>query len=390
MLELLRASLWGTDPGIVTQDIYEEMERHCITILPAVLLSSLNISSDLRNVWKKTILRQINYYNCYKYVQETLPIDVPYVILKGTSAAKYYPYPEYRTLGDIDIMTRREDYTTACDMLLRNGFLENTATATEDFGRHRGFIKNNIEVEVHAFFALLNDPEKARYLDDLIIQNITPSHILPDMVNGLTLLEHINQHLEEGLGLRQIIDWMMFVNKCLSDKEWPEFSIMARNIGLEKLAIITTQMCVNALGLSPREWCSGAEKKLCEQLFDYVLSCGNFGIKNKEKGDSNIVTNVFTYARTPAAGLRLLQKRGLVNWSAAQKHKFLRPFSWIYQAGRYIIRGFHRNEAAEKVRKEYKAAKERIMLFDDLGVKQTAKGLARLENGYYVKTYQKP
>lgn len=385
-LELIKASMWGHDVSTVSREVFEELKIHAIAALPATVLLNVRIDKDLREEWQTIIIQQITNYAQYTYEQACLPITVPYVILKGTSAAQYYPFPEYRTMGDIDIMTRREDFAEACATLIENGYVENTSKIAEDFGRHRGFIKNGIEVEVHSFFALLNDPEKARCLDDLIIHNITTSHVLPDPINGLTLLEHISQHLEGGLGLRQIIDWMMFVDKCLSDTEWPEFSALVNNIGLEKLAIVATQMCVTYLGLPQRTWCAGADKTLCKQLLDYVLACGNFGGKRRNE----IATNVFTYARTPLAGLRLLQERGSINWKAARKYRILRPFAWIYQAGRYMLRGFRRDEAVSKVKKEYRAAKKRIKLFDSLGVKQTAKGLAKFEDGYYVKTFQKP
>ena len=44
--------------------------------------------------------------------------------------------------------------------------------------------------------------------------------MFPPLENGLVLLGHINQHLEEGLGLRQILDWALYVDKALDDDAW--------------------------------------------------------------------------------------------------------------------------------------------------------------------------
>ena len=308
-----------------------------------------------------------------------MPITVPYVILKGTEAAKYYPYPEYRAMGDIDIMTQREDFETACDMLISAGYEE----LNNGELRHREFIKNGIIIEVHRYFASLNDPRQAEYLDDLIIENINPSHVLPDMVNGLVLLEHISQHLEHGLGLRQILDWMMFVNECLPDQKWPEFREMAQNIGLEKLAITATRMCEIYLSLPDRRWCSNADDNLCEDFMEYVVNAGNFG--NKWENESRAGTKVLTYSRTPQAAFRLLQKNGLKNWRLAQEHPSLRPLAWIYQAGMYLAKGFGRKNAASKLKEEFESARNRNALLDGLGVKQTSKGLAVYKDGKYVK-----
>lgn len=390
MLRLIRASLWGTEAEKATWETYEEMKVHAIVAIPALLLTKLELSSDLRNVWTETIYRQVFYYMNYMRAEANLPISVPYVILKGSAAAKYYPYPEYRTMGDIDIMTSREDYGAACSMLLEDGYIENTTKEARDFGRHRGFTKNGIEVEVHSFFALHNNKKEAEYLDELILNNINPSHYLPDMINGVILLEHINQHLESGLGLRQIIDWMMFVNKCLTDNEWQVFCNMAQKAGLKKLAIVTTRMCEIYLGLSEHAWCSRADHDQCKRLLDYIIACGNFGNKYRTANDSQTATNVLLFAHSPIAFFRLLQERGRINWGMAQKYVFLRPFSWIYQGVRYVKMGTDREKALAKLIDEYEEARQRKMLFDSLDVKQTSKGLIRYENGHYVKTKKKP
>ncbi|MBR3428756.1 MAG: nucleotidyltransferase family protein [Clostridia bacterium] len=388
MLNLLKASLWGNDVTTVTREDFEEMKSQAVVSLPATVLSKIELDKELRRDRQKIILQQVGYNTNYIFQQENLPISVPYVILKGSAAAKYYPYPEFRTMGDIDIITRREDYETACREFLDSGCPELTETHQKEFGRHRSFLKNGVVIEVHLFFSLLNDPEKANYLDDLIINNINPSHFLPDPVNGLVLLEHISQHLEEGLGLRQIIDWMMFVDKYLKDNKWNKFREMAQKTGLETLAIVTTRMCEMYLGLPEHQWCKAVDETLCHKLMDYVLDSGNFGIKRND--ESSVSINLLTYVRTPAAFFRLLQERGLVNWKATRKYGILKPFAWIYQLFRYQILSVKRKDVSEKMKKEYTISRERIALFDALGTKQVSKGLAVYENGEYTKTYKRP
>ena len=80
--------------------------------------------------WKSFIVEQLIFITQCNYIQSVLPITVPYVILKGTSVAQYYPYPDYRMMGDIDIMTRREDLETACEQLMEAGYASVGANAT--------------------------------------------------------------------------------------------------------------------------------------------------------------------------------------------------------------------------------------------------------------------
>ena len=380
MFNILKKALWNKGTAHADEATYEEMKKHAIAALATPVLPELNLSEELYNTWRKNCILSFTRYQQCLFIQTSLPITLPYAILKGTSAAQYYPCPENRSMGDIDLMTRREDCQAVCNILIENGFVDITDPNNI---RHRELRKNNIIVEVHSYFAQLNDAKQAEYLDNLIIDNIKPSHILPDMVNGLVLLEHISQHLENGLGLRQIIDWMMFVNKCLPDEKWPEFQLMAIKIGLEKLAVITTRMCEIYLGLPKREWCSEANYDYCEKLMKYILSSGNFGNKLTEESDYSISTIV--EARTVKNTIRMLHQRGMINWEAAQKHAILRPFAAIYQIWRYIIKSFKRSNSVSKLKDEYDIAKERKALFDVLGVRQRSLGQIVYKNGSYER-----
>ena len=362
----------------VDRDSFEEMKQHAIAALPMPYIYKLDLSPDLKKEWKAYILQQVSYYTKSNYIQANLPIKVPYVILKGTSAAQYYPHPECRTMGDIDIMTRREDLENACQQLKDNGY-----SVVKELNREIALQKNEIYIEMHRRFATLSDPDQAKYLDDLIINNINPSHVLPDPINGLVLLQHIDQHMEGGIGLRQIIDWMMFVDKCLPDDKWPEFELHAKQIGLRNLAIVTTRMCELYLGLPCRKWSAEADEGLCGQLMEYIMCSGNFGIKKNT--DTDISINAFTFANTPKTTFRLLQKQGIKNWEAARKHVILRPFAWIYQINRYIAKGLHREKAFSKIRAEYTAAKKRNAMFDALGINTASKGIVNYIDGKYIK-----
>ncbi|QUC68207.1 nucleotidyltransferase family protein [Aristaeella hokkaidonensis] len=373
-LEIIRCCIWRTNTGVVSYNTYKELRMHTIALLAAPILSRLEMPDDLRNIWKKYILQQMNYNIKYRYEQNQLPITVPYVILKGTSAAKYYPFPELRVMGDIDIMTRREDYETACCMLIKKGYMEIGSNTDEKNKRHREFYKNGIHVEVHQFFAAMNDLDTSNYLDNLIVSNIiADTHILPDLINGLVLLEHIRQHLRTGLGLRQIIDWIFFVDKCLDDtSKWSLFQKKANCIGLDKLAIIVTRMAEMYLGLSEHEWCKMADEELCNQLMNHIKKSGNFG--NKQAENTSVGENVILATFSPKEAFRLFQKRGLINWKVGMGKKHLQSFAWVYQMLRYFYKGIRRKKPVRRLLNEYQIAKTKYNMFNKLGVNRDKKG----------------
>ena len=385
VLNVLKCALWNSGKASVDPEVFLELKHHAVSTLPAGVLSSLTMPDAMRAAWQREIYQQISYNVNYRHEQAALPVSVPYVILKGTSAAKYYPHPEYRSMGDIDIMPQRKDFAAACEELLQNGYLENTDEVTRKFGRHRQFRKNGIEIEVHSFFAIQNNQEQAELLDQLILDHIGSSHELPDDINGLVLLDHISYHMEEGLGLKQIIDWMMYVNRCLPDEMWPSFQELARRTGHEQLAVITTRMCEIYLGLSEHRFCAHADPAVCEQFMEYILQCGNFGRKQKADEDSMVSKNFLTSARTVKGTVLFLQKRGLINWKAAKKYPILRPFAWLHQAFRYLRKGLRRKGNMEKLKAEHEVALRRDQLFEALGVTREGKGIVRYQDGKYVK-----
>ena len=374
-LELLRLALWKPETArfSVDESVFEELQRHAVAAIIQPILPHLDLSSGLRKRWEKKIIQQQVVNETYRYVQENLPLDVPYVILKGTSAAQYYPCPENRAQGDIDIMTAREDMDAACDMLIRGGWKETTTESDAERGRHRVFKKQYFIAEVHAFFASVNDPEKAKILDDLIIYHINPSHVLPNLVNGLVLIDHINQHMEMGIGLRQIIDWMMFVDKCLPDEKWAEFQPMAQATGFETLAVTVTRMCELYLGLPEHNWCRDASEQLCSDLMEYVMRCGNFGRKNDVQEETAV--GHATKIMHPIRAVRELQQKGEENWNQAA-NPLLKPFAWAWQ-GIQILKD------TNGLARGFTEAQRRSRMFDALGVKRSAKGLVTYKDGEY-------
>lgn len=377
VLETISAALWkGKIDFIVDENIFQEFEAHAIIALPAELLSSLRMTPELYKRWKNCVIQHISHYVNYIHAQRSIPLDVPYVILKGTSAGQYYRHPQYRSMGDIDIIVSHEDFEQACQELRSNGYI--VRENDEDDHRHVIFYRNGIIIELHQYYAKMNDPEKAKMLDDLIIANITPEHILPDTINGLVILEHISQHLECGLGFRQIIDWMMFVDAFLTDTTWPEFKTYTDRLGLTKLALLTTQMCIKYLGLGKQTWCRQIPNTIIDTFVEYIFDCGNFG--NKHTTDEDSIAYILTRNQSIFSFFRNLQKSGINNWKALKKYPFVKPFAWIYQMSRYIRKGRKANWVYS-----YQEAKKRSFLLDELGVRRESKGVAMYRDGMYFR-----
>ncbi len=261
---------------------------------------------------------------------------IPCVIIKGAAAAMAYPHPTLRSMGDVDFLVKRSDFQRTASLLEANGYL--LAHEKDDTMHHYAYSKNGVSYELHKRLAIVQESD-----DSLIslfekgidqrelrsIENFT-FPVLPYDLNGLVLIFHINQHLRSGLGLRQIIDWMMYVNQ-LTEEQWNELGRLLKETGMERLAYTVTLMCQRYLGL--RTIVENDDTLPCDELLDYIMEKGNFGRKVGERG--RIASFILT-ENSPIKFFKRLQGGGLSNWKAAKEHIVLRPFAWIYQSVRIL------------------------------------------------------
>lgn len=261
---------------------------------------------------------------------------IKHVIIKGSAAAIYYPDPLLRMMGDVDVYVKREDFNRAAKLLEENGYVGTEAEHHDD-DCHSAYHKNSVCIELHKRLPIVDEGNETllamfeKGIDESVDAAIECLYfpVLPEKLNGMVLLFHINQHLRSGLGLRQILDWMMFVERNIDDEAWKrEYEPAFEELGMVKFAKTVTEMCKLHLGLGARiTWCSDADHSVCEELLEYIMKKGNFGIKAGEEGH---VTYLFFKKSNPFSFLKRLQDKGKREWSAAKKHAILRPFAWLY------------------------------------------------------------
>lgn len=355
---------------------YDFFSNHAIAPLVSGLSSYLPDNCDIKKLWKASVYSNIYFYsNLVKKQKQILDAfnrdNIPVVVVKGTSVAKYYPKPQLRTMGDIDLLVRPKDYEEAVDCMMNTGCKETTSKTDAEAGRHRIFRCGDVSIEIHKFFSSYADKEEEKTLDNLLYAVISHnSPELPEVENGLVLLSHIRQHLEGGLGLRQIIDWLMFVRSCLNDELWyTEFQKKAQLTGLERLAIMTTRMCQIHLGLTTENitWCKNADEAVCNDLMQYVMDCGNFG-HNRELLESGGISKLPSIIH-PIQLFKYIQSRGEKNWKALERHSYLKPFAWLYQSFHYIKLVFQNKVGVMKLKAIYDEGNKRNQMFTALGLK---------------------
>lgn len=376
LLELLKASLFGAEPvfpeGVDWDAVLQEAKDQTV-----VGLATPSVPKEQADKWRiPAAQNKMRFFQILDEQENLLKLfrdaGIPIVILKGCAAAQYYPVPMQRTMGDIDFVVSTDRLEEANQLMTENGYAFSHKT-----DRHYDYSKNSTVFELHCRYC-----EENWDFEHLIAEELSQAAVcelygksfpvLSTEINGLVLLDHIRSHLYGGLGIRQIIDWMMYVHAHLDDAMWTEcFAALAREPGLETLATTITKMCKLWFGL-PDEitWCDGADEETARQLMELIFDYGNFGKKRLNEGNpmENISTDVSRYGV-----FRYLQTTGESTWKTYHKHHFLKPFAWLYQSFRFAKNGSTALFRGEKDKVETTQAKEKYNLYKKLDINYNQK-----------------
>lgn len=207
-------------------------------------------------------------------------------ILKGQGNALMYPNPYSRTPGDIDVwVNASREYLTEyakCHFKLEDDIRFHHLETTMD----------GVPVELHFFPCSMNNPFYHARLQkwfkrnaDLQCSNVVS---LPDGIGEIAIpttafniiyqLTHLYHHFfDEGIGMRQIIDYYYVVNndELLAIKDTLQKEL--KHLGLWKFARAVMYVLHETLGLSEEKMIAPMDEKRGKLLLAEILNGGNFG-----------------------------------------------------------------------------------------------------------------
>ncbi len=377
ILQAIKESLWksGTELPVDTDwdALLEEAQKQTVLGIIAVAVP-LEVQKQWKTKTNAIIVQFIRILYAQKDLLQLLQTNnIPAVILKGTASAIYYPNPMQRSMGDIDYMVPIDQFDRAKDLLIQNGY---TVYDDPRKPRHAKIEKNGVLFEQHRFFS-----RESLDIEQFILDGFSKLEVhsidgiafpmLPDLANGLVLLAHLVGHLHSGLGLRQVVDWMMYVDRVLDDMFWEkQFRQAAEKTGLVTMAKTATRMCQLYLGLSERiTWCKDADPGLCSNFIENLLSSGNF---DRKRGNGRKIETITTRMRRKGV-FRYLQTAGEFNWNAYHKHPCLKPFAWLYQIGRYAKQRISLKRTNSQIVEDVERGRKRSALIERLRIGKTEK-----------------
>lgn len=215
------------------------------------------------------------------------------VLLKGQGIARYYPIPELRQCGDIDIYVGQENFEKSCEVI---GAMSSPEEHEGDISslKHYHTRVGAAYIEIHRYTDVYFP---RRY--DKVYQKISDKGISAEIVsidfagvpvstpsvdfNVFFIFNHFWHHfIADGVGLRQICDWVRLLHVNHGKINLDYLSNVLSEMKLMKEWKVFGYIAVNTLGLPADEMPFYDPKfsKTAEEVLGLIMLEGNFGKEN--------------------------------------------------------------------------------------------------------------
>ena len=153
--------------------------------------------------------------------------------------------------------------------------------------------------------------------------------------------------------------------------------------GLAQLEYYVTSMCIYYLGLISSNNVYNAEKSICQDMLQHVLSSGNFGHAITTTDEK--INVILRRNRSPQQWIRMMCRNGNIHWKAEHKHALPSPFAFIYQIIYYIRMMKKQRVSIKQTISLIRQHNKRQDILESIGAKIVSKGSAVYKDGKYEK-----
>ena len=271
--EIYRLAQMQTVAGIVTDGITAAGTDHVqipkelkIKMIQDVV--RIEKKNEKMNIFLPQLVRELEKNGLYSW------------LLKGQGVAQYYPHPNHRHCGDIDLYFHSfEDYEAAVNLLLP---YNPTAYKKDEL------VINGITVELHHEIVARTN-RKLQKNFNIWMQHTKQGEpkdqreksVLPPVAfDSVYIFIHMMRHyFEGGIGLRQVSDWMRFQHMHRAQIDREKLRADLKMLGVTRIWQVFGAMAVDFLGC-PQDSMPLYDRKYTRDgamILQYILRSGNFG-----------------------------------------------------------------------------------------------------------------
>lgn len=268
---------------------------------------------------------------------------VQFVLLKGEEIARYYPVPQLRISGDIDLLMSSADRDLAHQLLVSSGF-----TPSPRYGTEWGYTKGCYHLELHdrLFYPSDFNTKAILELGESCWENLeqvgdTSRYRFCGEYNLVYLLLHLRKHLVfSGVGFRLFFDIAALLQKTASDLDFNKVSKLLEGIDCLQFAKICFTLCGKWFGTPNPLESVELEEEFYIETCAVLFANGVFGFDNLDNQYSAMV-NTARGKSVPLKVVKVWLRAIFLNYSELvtipryaflKGKKWLLPVAWVYRA----------------------------------------------------------
>ena len=264
--------------AIVVDGLQVLMESHKGEIV------AQNENPENWQLWLLENIGQLTQYEMMNHQQKKVIADlsekwaaegIQMMVFKGQANAAFFPKPEHRAVGDIDCWLFG-DAEKGDEIARAHG-----AEVSFDWYRHSKIAYKDETIENHRVMSHTRGNKKKQLMESelrelandnfsFIGEAVRPSA----QFNACFLTYHCLHHfLSEGLRMKQILDWAMFLQKEQDKVDWNAYWNFCKKYKLEKFAEVMNYLADKQLGVECHTGISDSEeiKVLAEKVLQSTL-----------------------------------------------------------------------------------------------------------------------
>ncbi|MCM1101909.1 MAG: nucleotidyltransferase family protein [Clostridium sp.] len=330
------------------QQLIHMAERHgVLPLLYDQVAEGENMPADpgrrVTEAARRTVQQSYRLLFLSKYlIGELERAGISVILLKGAGTAAYYPVPEYRKAGDVDLLLLRPgELTRAGEVLERLGCVR----VEEQPSLHHVVYRadEGIEVEVHTLPAEPFDNARVnRYMEEWVsdcAQYIQLADLmgvrLPvpgEADHAFALLLHMLQHfLRSGFGLKLLCDWVVFWNRETDGETRERYLRLVTESRVKGFSDMVTLTCCRYLGLSKKyvTWMRLPDRYETDLFLSEILEAEEFGRSSEDR-------MVALRGNSPADYIREFHHQMCLNFPRGSRVIPCWPFLWLITLGRFV------------------------------------------------------
>lgn len=307
------------------------------------------------------------------FLEELAENGIDHIVMKGYVLKDYYPVPELRTYGDIDIVIRPEDRQRCHGLMLRLGYPVKT-----DWEPVYSYKRPDEFYEIHTELMEVDVSEKADYRayfrDPWRQASPEGNHryqFRPEF-HFLYLLVHLAKHIKGGgAGIRLYLDAAVFIRRFGDSLDWDWV-----RAELEKLRL--TDFFHTVLAFTERYFGIGSPvvlphmaEDVLEALALHTVSGGVFGQDDRDSGRNTLKAEKENTPRIGVILKRLFPPAKVIErrYTYLQGRPWLLPLAWLHR----LIRtkdawGLHTEEARRIMDADREEVRKLRGLYERIGL----------------------